>query len=389
MLRLFRRAQPTPKSLAPLRIGVVAARSGMWAVYGEAAVRGLELGLDYATAGTYSVAGRALRLLIEDDGGKEQKAQELATRLLKDEGCELLVGCTISQTSLQLVRVAQSLERLVLISVAATDVLTAEWFTPYMFRTAATTAQDAAAGGRYAAQHLGRRVAFISPDSLWGQQSRAAWWKVLAQQGADIVGDVLVPPQTTDFRPFLHDILSQRPDVLIAFWAGSLTRYLLTQMREVGLFEAMHVAGNLVDRETLHAVGLAPAGMVCAAKYRYSFPQNPINSWLVLRHQERYGEPPDLFSESGFTAGVALVEALKRSNGDARADVLIPVLEGLTFEGPKGQYTLRAQDHQALQPMYVAELRPALEGTVCEPYLLTEISAEQAAPPVAVESRHS
>lgn len=383
MFKLFKRPQSKPVRPAELRVGIVAARSGVWAGYGEDALRGFELGLDEATAGTRVVAGRELRLFIEDDGGVEARTQDLAARLVQDAGCEVLVGCTISQTSLQLVRVAQSLQRVALIAVAATDVLTAELLTPYTFRTAASTAQDAAAGGRYVAQHPGKRIAFISPDSLWGQQSRAAWWRVLARHGADIVADVLAPTHTTDFRPYLREIMDKRAEVLIAFWAGSLTRYLLEQLREVGVFDRMHVAGNLVDRETLRAVGTAPAGMVCAAKYHHSFPQNPVNSRFVLRYQERYGEPPDLLSESGFSAAVALVEGLKRSQGEARAAALIPALSGLSFDGPKGRYTLRAEDHQALQPMYVAELRPAPDGTSCEPYLLAEISAEDAAPPPA------
>ncbi len=364
-----------------LRIGVIAARSGIWASYGEAARRGFELGLAYATGGTLAVAGRPLRLLIEDDGGKEQKTYELATTLVQEAGCELLQGCTLSQPALQLLRVAQSTRRVAMIAVAATDVLTAEGFTPYIFRTASCTAQDAAAG-HYVARYLGRRVAFLSADSLWGQQSRSAWWRILAQEGAEIVGDVLVPVHTTDFRPYLREAVQRDPEVLFPFWAGSLVRYLLEQIRELGLFDGLHVVGNLVDQETLQRVGLAPAGMVCAVKYHHTFADNPVNAWLVQQHQEWYGTPPDLLTEGGFTSAVALVEALKRTGGDTRPESLIPALEGLKFNGPKGEYTLRSQDHQALQPMYVAQLVPNAAGTTCEPRLLAELSAEETAPPI-------
>jgi len=381
-MRLWRRPSvPAPAQRSDLRIGVIAARSGIWASYGEAAWRGFELGLAYATGGTLAVAGRPLRLLIEDDGGKEQKTQELAMALVQEAGCELLQGCTLSQPALHLLRVAQSARRVTMIAVAATDVLTAEWFTPYGFRTASCTAQDAAAGW-YVARHLGRRIAFLSPDSLWGQQSRAAWWRVLAQAGAEIVDDVLVPPHITDFRPYVREAVQRQPEVLIPFWAGSLVRYLLEQLRELDLFVTLRVVGNLVDQETLQRVGLAPAGMICAVKYHYTFADNPVNAWLVQQHWERYGTPPDLLTESGFTSAVALVEALKRTAGDTRPERLIPALEGLKFSGPKGEYILRPQDHQALQPMYVAELVPDASGTVCEPRLLVELSAEETAPPI-------
>ncbi len=372
----LKRPQPAAKK-PELRIGVIAARSGVWASYGLAALRGFELGLAYATAGSLTVAGRFITLVIEDDGGKPQKTQELATTLVQAGGCELLQGCTVSQPTLTLVRVAQMTQRVTLLAVAATDALTAARYTPYVFRTASCTAQDAAAG-RYVVQHLGRRIAFLASATLWGQQSRAAWWRVMVEQGAEIVGDVQVPAQTTDFRPYLREALLNASDVLIPFEAGSLVRYLLEQIREVGA----RVAGNLVDRETLQRVGLAPAGMVCSVKYHHAFADNPVNAWFVQQHLARYGEPPDLLSEGGFTSAVALVEALKRTEGDTRPETLIPALEGLTFSGPKGQYTLRPQDHQTLQPMYVAELVPAAAGPWCEPRLLAEISAADAAPPL-------
>ena len=35
---------------------------------------------------------------------------------------------------------------------------------------------------------------------------------------------------------------------------------------------------------------------------------------------------------------------------------MIPALEGLTFEGPKGTYYIRPGDHVALQPMNILKL---------------------------------
>jgi branched-chain amino acid transport system substrate-binding protein len=113
-------------------------------------------------------------------------------------------------------------------------------------------------------------------------------------------------------------------------------------------------------------------------------PHNPINDWLVRRHQERHGEPPDLFTGGGFAAGIALVEGLRRTGGNPDAEVLIPALEGLSFAGPKGTYTFRREDHQALQPMYIVEMvsTPDLDQPWAIPRLIREMSAEETAPPV-------
>ena len=55
-------------------------------------------------------------------------------------------------------------------------------------------------------------------------------------------------------------------------------------------------------------------------------------------------------------AAMMVVEALKASGGAADADSLKAALEGLSFEGPKGLLEIRAEDHMAIQDMYVVTL---------------------------------
>lgn len=385
--RLFKRRERSRATAGgPIKVGVLAALTGAFAHYGKTSVEGLRLGIEYATGGTWEIAGRRIRLLVRDDGGDPVFAEEQACILLEQEQVHMLQGSTSSSAAINISRVAQEHERLFFVAVAATDVLTAEWFTPYIFRTASTTAQDAAAGGQYAVRNLGTRFAFLSPDYIWGHQSRTAWWRAVQAEGGEIVGDVLLSRDETDFRDELRAVLTKKPDVFIPSWAGRGTTALLLQMREVGVFDAVSVIADMPDDQTVTAVGEAMAGMNCVVKYYHQFPENSVNAWLVRHHRERYETPPDIFTESGFTSGVALVEGLRRTTGDPAAEALIPVLEGMPFEGPKGTYTFRSDDHQALQPMYVAEMVKAPVGAACVPRLIREMSAEDCAPPL-VEPR--
>jgi branched-chain amino acid transport system substrate-binding protein len=103
---------------------------------------------------------------------------------------------------------------------------------------------------------------------------------------------------------------------------------------------------------------------------------------MVVQHTERFNEPPDIFVESGFSSAAALMTALEKTQGSTDTDQLIAALEGMSFDGPKGQYTIRAKDHQAIQPMYLAELVSVPGKTACEPRLIHEVSAEDSAPPL-------
>jgi branched-chain amino acid transport system substrate-binding protein len=47
---------------------------------------------------------------------------------------------------------------------------------------------------------------------------------------------------------------------------------------------------------------------------------------------------------------------LKVTGGDASSEALIAAMEGLEFEGPKGTVLIRAEDHVAIQDMYIVTL---------------------------------
>jgi len=368
-----------------IRIGVLNTQVGFMKQYGVTAIQGLKLGIEYATGDTWQVAGRTLHLLIEDDAGDPGTGVEKARRLFEREGVHILTGCASSAVALAVSPLAQEYRRLFLVEPAAADDITGAHFNRYVFRTAANVSQDAAAGGRYAVEHLGRTFYFLAPDYVWGQESTAAWKRVIERHGGRTVGEILVPVNTIDFTPYLQQIRNAGPEVLVQSWSGSGAKYLFAQMRRLGLFETMRVTGGLDDRQNRHALGLDCLGMIGICKYSYILPRNPANDWLVRRHQERHGEPPDLFTGGGFAAGIALVEGLRRTRGHADAESLIPALEGMSFDGPKGTCTFRREDHQVLQPMYIVEMvsTPDLDQPWAIPRLIREMSAEETAPPLA------
>ena len=60
------------------------------------------------------------------------------------------------------------------------------------------------------------------------------------------------------------------------------------------------------------------SGMEGFSVYYHTFPDNEINDWLVEEHKKRFnGEVPDLFTPGGMSAAIAIVEALKKSEGNA------------------------------------------------------------------------
>ena len=55
-------------------------------------------------------------------------------------------------------------------------------------------------------------------------------------------------------------------------------------------------------------------------------------------------------------SALAFAVALDETNGDTSGEAMIPALEGLMFEGPKGTYHIREEDHVCEQPMNIVKL---------------------------------
>ncbi len=60
---------------------------------------------------------------------------------------------------------------------------------------------------------------------------------------------------------------------------------------------------------------------------------------------------------------------------------MVDALEGWTFDGVKGELTIREEDHALLQPMFQARLEEKNGELV--PVLVKTLDAEDTAPPVA------
>ncbi len=59
---------------------------------------------------------------------------------------------------------------------------------------------------------------------------------------------------------------------------------------------------------------------------------------------------------------------------------MVDALEGYAFKGPKGDYTVRREDHALLQPMF--QVRLVRQGDNYESQAVTTIAPDQVAPPV-------
>ena len=374
----------------PLKIGLITDQSKALQLYGQQEINGFKLGLQYATNGTMTVAGRPIELITKDDEGNADKARQLARELIERDGVELLQCCASTTAALAVIEVAKENQKIVVIDPAAGPQITGANFNPYVFRTGRNTLQDALTAGPYMVQSVGKEFVQLAPDTDFGKGSAASWRAIIESNGgAFVADDVLIPADTTDFTPYLQKVLDAGEQsgakVLMVTWAGNNFPRLFQQMQEQGVLDKLTLATGFGDNVTLPTVYKDAVGSVGMIAYHYTLPKNAVNDWLVAEHQKQFGAPPDLFTAGGMAAAIATIKALNATNGDTDAQKLIGVMEGMSFDGPKGTYTFRKEDHQALQPMYMVKLTSTDDPQAKFYELLQERSAEDTAPPIQVQ----
>jgi len=98
----------------------------------------------------------------------------------------------------------------------------------------------------------------------------------------------------------------------------------------------------------------------------------------VERHKEVYNGTCRTVTECGFANAQALVAGLEAAEGSTLTEDLIPAIEGIgSWEGPKGTYTMRPEDHSALMPMYAVRITNLTDPEFKFYELLAEIEIDE------------
>jgi branched-chain amino acid transport system substrate-binding protein len=366
-------ASATGGSSTPYKVGLVYSKSGPLATYGEQYRQGLTAGIDYATKGSGAVAGHTIEITEADDAGDPAKAVSAATDLI-GKGNTIIAGSTSSGVALQVAPLAKDNKILFISGPAAADAITGA--NKYTFRSGRQTYQDVATAGSMIGDVTGKKITVLAQDSAFGKANVAAVSAILGAKGAK-VDAVEVPANATDLTPFATKVKSASPDLLFVAWAGTNATQMWTTLGQQGVFESTKVVTGL-DIKPTHALFGEVATKIDFLSHFFEGAADNAAYQALDAGLKKQGATVDLFTNDGFVAGQMIVHALEAGSD---VDTMVGALEGWSFEGPKGQMTIRAEDHAMLQPMFTATLKK--DGDNVVPQLVDTLQPDAVAPPVS------
>ncbi len=363
-----------------VKIALIASKTGPLEAYAKQTITGFNLGLDYATNGTMMVNGKKLVVIEKDDQGKPDVGKTLLAQAYADDKVDIAVGPTASPVALAMLPVAEEYKKILLVEPAVADSITGDKWNKYIFRTGRNSSQDAISNA-VALDAAGTTIVTLAQDNAFGKDGVKAFKGALKK--AKIVHEEYLPAATTDFTAAGQRIIDKLKDqpgkkVVWIIWAGG-NPFKIADMDLKRYGIEIATGGNILP--AMVAYKQFP-GMEGGAYYYFGIPKNKVNEWLVSRHYSQFKSPPDFFTAGGMAAGIAVVEALKKTGADTNTNKLIAAMEGMSFDTPKGTMTFRKEDHQAMQDMYHFKIKvdPAFAWGV--PELVREIKASEMDVPI-------
>jgi branched-chain amino acid transport system substrate-binding protein len=338
---------------APIRLGHLNSFTGGIAYAAEISLNAMNL---YFDSINWTVAGRKIEVIKEDDQFNPQVGLQKAKKLIESDKVDLLVGVQASNVALAVLNYMKQQKAFYVVSGAGTDAITWDRY-PYLFRTSISAYQLSLPMANYVYDHLGKEVVTTASDYAGGRDVIAQFKGPYLQRGGKVLKEIWPPLGTTDFSAYLTDIKSINPPVTYDFMPGADAVRFIQQYSEFGLKEKMPLTGfTIIDSQTVKALGKSAIGIISALTYIDTV-DNPESKAFNAAYQAKFNAAPDLFADYGYVAAKALDEALKMTDGDAsNKDKLAEAMSKLQFKAPRGPFRMDPATHNPIQDIYICQV---------------------------------
>ncbi len=342
----------------PLKIGLVLPYSNVYAVLGESITEGMQLVFDRES---WTVAGRKIELIKEDDEVNPQVGLRKTKKLIESDHVDFLVGPVSSGVLAAIRDTVHQARQILLVANAGNDEMSRERCSRYIFRTSFSNWQPNSPMGSWVAAHVGKEAYLIAPKYSAGFDMMKAFKETFTAAGGRVVGEDYTPfPVNEDFAPFLTKIRQAAPKVVYAFYSGSQAVRFVKQYDEFGLKATSRLcgAGFLTETDVLPAQGKSALGILTGHFYS-TLLDNPTNKRFVPEFREKFKKTPDGFAVQGHDTAQAILFALRATGGDTQdKDRVIEALRRAEFDSPRGRFRFDPRTQNVIQPfIYVREVR--------------------------------
>ncbi len=338
----------------PIKIGILDPLSSPYKTSSIHDVHGAHVAVDsFNKRG--GVLGRPVAILEADDASNPEQAVKVATKFIKEDRVDVLMGTFNGDCALAVSALAKKENKLFMVTGSYVPELTGAACDSHTFVFMPNASMLAQAVTPLLLRAYGTRWYMLTTSSLDGKTAAQALVTAAQGHGVEVVGETLMPFGSTDFASALAAAKEQRPTLIVLNLYGwdlvhALKAYATLELSKDKIGTGGLLSGEQIGRPLGYANNAGIWGLIWDPKVNTEGSKRFIKAVV-----EKYNHTPTSRCYLGYAAMTQILEAMQRA-GTTETDALIRTLEGHEFDGLKeGRSYFRASDHQHVQDVLVGE----------------------------------
>ena len=354
--RALRLSISEPVALAgePVKIGIIDPLSSPYKTSSIHDVHGATVAVDVFNR-SGGVLGRPVAILEADDASNPDQAAHVATKFIKEDRVDVLMGTFNGECALAVSALAKKEGKLFVVTGSYVPELTGSACNSHTFVFMPNASMLAQAVVPQLVKAYGTRWFMLTTNSLDGKSAAHAMMGVAQNHGVELVGEALLPFGSTEFTPAFMAAQDKRPTLIVLNLYGwdlvhALKGYTKLELAKEKIGIGGMLSGEQIGRPLGYANNAGIWGLLWDPKVKTESSRQFIQAVV-----DKYNHTPTSRCYLGYAAMTQILEGIKRA-GSMDTTALIKALEGHEFDGLKeGPSYFRASDHQHVQDVLVGE----------------------------------
>ena len=339
----------------PIKIGSFLSVTGPASFLGDSELKTLEMYVESINEAG-GVIGRPLKLLHYDDAGDASAARNFASRLIRSDRVDIIVGGSTTGTTMAAVPLVEQ-ARVPFISLAGAVVIT-DPVKPWVFKTPQS---DRAAAERVLRDIKSRgltKVALISGTDGFGRSGREQTLAIAGDVGVEIVADVTYSPTDTDMTAQLTRIRNTADvEAVFNFGFGQSPAIVTRNYSQLGIKLPFYQSHGVASDRVLELLGdegeglrLPASPLLVPDSLPDSDPQKAVVQSYKTLYEKRWNMQVSTFGGYAHDGLMIAVAAIEKA-GSTDREAVRKALESIQGHvGVTGIFNMSSEDHNGLSP---------------------------------------
>jgi branched-chain amino acid transport system substrate-binding protein len=362
-------ASVSVQAAEPIRIGITTILSGPTADRGQSEQYGAQLAINQINEAG-GILGRPIEAFYADNACKPDVGVPATKRLLEQAKVPVVIGALCTPVTHAIMPVMQEAKVPLLIATSAgQDFVDASGAggNAYAFKTIPSEVDIARGLIHYLSGKGIKSVAVVTDTGGFPEANAIAFAAAARAAGMTVTGQVVIPPNTSDFAPLIDKLKAGQPQVLLAM-PGSATSGFFKAYEASGW--KVPISGRLDIGAALGAVspafreagGLADLTSIAVFTPLITKPQ--VHAF-VQSYQAHYGLMPTQRSFFVYEAVLLAADAIRHAGSDEPAAIEAALKSTTMASALGGTYAMDDHNHPKL-PLFITGLKDGKPAIIAE-----------------------